>query len=307
MRSKFFYPTPKVSDITPLSVFTSRRKFIKNAITGMAVTAATPAIALTCKANNFKPQEDLVLTDQQAALHYNNYYEFSTAKDAVSILSKALTLVPWNITIKGEVEKPLELDIDSVRALCEQERIYRFRCVEGWSMVVPWLGVSLKQLLSLAKPLSSAKYVKFIGCHRPEEMIGQRRPIMEWPYTEALRIDEAMHPLSFVATGMYGEPLSPQNGAPLRLVIPWKYGYKSIKAFESIEFVSERPVTSWMKAVPSEYGFYANVNPSASHPRWSQRREVPLGRQKKQKTLLFNGYEELVSPLYAGLDLKKHF
>lgn len=307
MKDKFTFPEPLASDITPLSVFSSRRKFIKSAMAGVAVTAATPAMGLSCKTIDLKHQGNLTLTDRRAALHYNNYYEFSTAKDAVSILSKALTLTPWKITIKGEVEKPLELDIDSIRALCEQERVYRFRCVEGWSMVVPWLGISLGQLLSLAKPLSSAKYVKFIGCHRPEEMIGQRRPIMEWPYTEALRIDEAMHPLSFVATGMYGEPLSPQNGAPLRLVVPWKYGYKSIKAFESIEFVSERPVTSWMKAVPSEYGFYANVNPSVSHPRWSQRREIPLGQQKKQETLLFNGYEELVSSLYVGLDLKKNF
>ncbi|MCG8316833.1 MAG: protein-methionine-sulfoxide reductase catalytic subunit MsrP [Pseudomonadales bacterium] len=300
--------SPKPSEITSKSVFDGRRGLIR-ALSVIAVGAAisTPVwSAIKCKPANY-PKPDGAITPEKFATRYNNYYEFSTDKEAVRFLARDLTLSPWLLKISGEVETPLTLDLDDIRKLCVEERVYRFRCVEGWSMVVPWNGIVLAKILALAKPLSSASYVRFSALHNPKEMIGQRRPTLEWPYQEALRIDEAMHPLTLMATGMYGDMIPPQNGAPLRLVVPWKYGFKSIKAVQTIELLRDRPITTWQKAAPSEYGFYANVNPAVSHPRWSQRREVPLGQSRKRPTLMFNGYQEQVAGLYKHMDLSKHF
>jgi sulfoxide reductase catalytic subunit YedY len=205
------------------------------------------------------------------------------------------------------VEKPLTLDLDQIRSHCQQERIYRFRCLEGWSMVVPWLGVPLRSILKLAKPLSGTRYVRFTALHRPEEMPGQQQSLLSWPYREILRIDEAAHPLAFLATGMYGHDLPPQNGAPIRLVIPWKYGFKSIKAIQSIELIDKPERTTWQMAAPTEYGLFANVNPTVPHPRWSQRDELPLGHNERQPTLMFNGYGEQVAELYRGMDLSRYY
>ena len=304
------YPNPAPSEITSERLFQQRRSLVKHLGIGLAA-AALPKnlIAQTqCPQSALSiPNPGLPITDKKAAMGYNNYYEFSTDKEAVRILAKALTLDPWKIRISGNVEQPLELDVDNIRKLCEEERIYRFRCVEGWSMVVPWLGVPLSAVLKKAKPLSSAKFVKFSAIVNPKEMIGQRRPTLDWPYTEGLRMDEAMHPLTLLATGMYGNPLPAQNGAPLRLVVPWKYGFKSIKAIQKIELLESQPTSSWQSIAPSEYGFYANVNPKVAHPRWSQSREVPLGQSKKQRTLMFNGYAEQVASLYSGMDLSTFY
>lgn len=304
------YPNPAPSEITCERLFQQRRSLVKHLGIGLAA-AALPKnlIAQTqCPQSALSiPNPGLPITDKKAAMGYNNYYEFSTDKEAVRILAKALTLDPWKIRISGNVEHPLELDVDDIRKLCEEERIYRFRCVEGWSMVVPWLGVPLSAVLKKAKPLSSAKFVKFSAIVNPKEMIGQRRPTLDWPYTEGLRMDEAMHPLTLLATGMYGDALPAQNGAPLRLVVPWKYGFKSIKAIQKIELLESQPTSSWQSIAPSEYGFYANVNPKVAHPRWSQSREVPLGQSKKQRTLMFNGYAEQVASLYSGMDLSTFY
>ena len=223
------------------------------------------------------------------------------------MLAQALTIEPWTLPIRGAVEKAITLDMDDIRRQCQVERTYRMRCVEGWSMVIPWFGIELQRLLSLAKPLSTARYAHFISIERPSEMIGQRRPSLNWPYREALRIDEAMHPLTLLATGLYGMDLPKQNGAPLRLVVPWKYGFKSIKAVAVIELTEQQPSTTWIEASPKEYGFYANVNPNVPHPRWSQRRELPIGERKKVATLPFNGYADQVAKLYQGMDLNKHY
>ncbi|WP_246540346.1 protein-methionine-sulfoxide reductase catalytic subunit MsrP [sulfur-oxidizing endosymbiont of Gigantopelta aegis] len=239
---------------------------------------------------------------------YNNYYEFSTNKEAVIHLAKVLTTEPWTLTIEGEVEKPIILDIDKIlSSMPIEERIYRLRCVEGWSMVIPWSGFSLCHLLKLALPTSKAKYVEFVSLLRPEEMIGQRIDSLDWPYREALRIDEAMHPLTLIATGLYGQDLPKQNGAPLRLVVPWKYAFKSIKAITHIRLLEEQPISSWSKAASSEYGFYANVNPKVAHPRWTQRRENRIGEIKKRRTQMFNGYAEQVAHLYKGMNLEKNY
>jgi methionine sulfoxide reductase catalytic subunit len=235
---------------------------------------------------------------------YNNYYEFSSDKRAVRVLAQALTVSPWTITVDGEVEQPFTVDIDDLQRLFgSEERTYRLRCVEGWSLVAPWSGFGLCRLLGRARPTSRARFVEFTSLHRPSEMIGQRvAGGLQWPYREALRIDEAMHPLTFAATGLYGAPLPRQNGAPLRIVVPWKYGFKSPKAITRIRLVNERPRTSWVAAAPSEYGFYGNVNPDVAHPRWSQARENRIGELRKRPTLFLNGYAAQVASLYAGLD-----
>ena len=240
--------------------------------------------------------------------HYNNYYEFSTNKQAVALLAREMPLRPWTLEITGEVEKPVTLDIDQiVRQQQIVERIYRFRCVEGWSMVIPWSGFQLCDLLTRVKPTSRANYVQFISHVDENHMIGLRRTGLEFPYAEALRIDEAMHPLTLLATGIYGKDLPAQNGAPLRLVVPWKYGFKSSKAIVRIVLTEEMPGTSWHRLSPAEYGFYANVNPRVPHPRWSQRKENRIGELKKIKTLMFNGYEEQVASLYKNMDLRINY
>jgi len=305
----FEFPEPQPSEITSESDFARRRSLIKG-LAGAAVMAGySPSLLAsdTCPPGITIPDYSASLTPKKNATGYNNYYEFSTDKEAIRILAKSLTLSPWTLRISGEVENPITLDLDALKKLCTEERIYRFRCVEGWSMVVPWRGIMLADIIKLANPLSSARFVRMSSIVNPKEMIGQRRPVLDWPYQEALRLDEAMHPLTMIATGMYGGDLPPQNGAPLRLVVPWKYGFKSIKAVQHIELLSDQPVTTWQKAAAKEYGFYANVNPDVPHPRWSQRREVPLGESRKQPTLMFNGYAEQVAHLYRNLDMTKHF
>ena len=247
----------------------------------------------------------LKATPIELITNYNNYYEFSNDKKAVKVLAQDLTLHPWTITVDGEVENPFTIDIDDLTKLfAMEERIYRFRCVEGWSMVVPWTGFSLARLIDRARPTSRARFVAFESVHRRSEMPGQRAGSLIWPYREGLRIDEAMHPLTFAVTGLYGKPLPKQNGAPLRIAVPWKYGFKNPKAIVHIHLVPSQPATSWNVLAPSEYGFYGNVNPLVSHPRWSQQRENSIGEMKKHSTLMLNGYADQVAHLYAHNDAK---
>lgn len=301
------------SDITHYDVFQQRRKFIKSSTSLLSGLFLYPGLAKALKTpcegqvksvvpGNFKPNTIDEIT------RYNNYYEFSTNKEAVIHLAKTLTTRPWTVEIEGEVDRPRIYDIETIlKRWPSEERVYRFRCVEGWSMVIPWNGFSLCQLLKDAQPTSRAKYVEFVSLKRPSEMIGQRRDTLPWPYREGLRIDEALHPLTLLATGLYGKELPNQNGAPLRLVVPWKYGFKSIKAITRIRLLSSPPSTSWNIASASEYGFYANVNPNISHPRWSQRRENRIGELRKIRTLMFNGYADQVAHLYKGMDLNKNY
>jgi len=252
------------------------------------------------------------LTDYKDASGYNNFYEFGTDKADPAKNAGSLVTSPWTVEVEGLVKKPAKYAIEDLLKLsAQEERIYRLRCVEGWSMVIPWVGYSVAELIKKVEPLGSAKFVEFITLADPKTMpfVGSR--VLEWPYTEALRMDEAMHPLAMLAFGMYGETMPKQNGAPLRLVVPWKYGFKSGKSIVKIRFTDKEPKTSWNKSAPQEYGFYSNVNPNVDHPRWSQASERRIGEDglfaKKRKTLMFNGYEAQVGQLYAGMDLKKLF
>lgn len=239
---------------------------------------------------------------------YNNFYEFGTSKEDPAARAHLLKVRPWAVTLEGLVRQPKTLALDDILRLAPpEERIYRLRCVEGWSMVIPWQGFPLSILLRQVEPLGSAKYVELVSALQPENMPGTRSRVLDWPYVEGLRLDEAMHPLTLLATGLYGQPLPNQNGAPLRLVVPWKYGFKSAKSLVKIRFVDQEPRTAWMKAAPSEYGFYSNVNPEVDHPRWSQASERRIGEFFKRRTLPFNGYADQVGQMYAGMDLKKHF
>jgi sulfoxide reductase catalytic subunit YedY len=239
---------------------------------------------------------------------YNNYYEFGTAKNDPAENAGSFHTRPWTVALEGEINKPEVVDIDElIKRFPPEERIYRMRCVEAWSMVIPWVGFPLADLIKRAEPTSNAKYVAFTTKLDPGEMPGQKRSVLDWPYVEGLRIDEAMHPLTILAVGLYGRTLPNQNGAPLRLVVPWKYGFKGIKAIVKMTFVKERPKTTWNKMAPGEYGFYANVNPEVDHPRWSQAKERRIGEFFKRKTLPFNGYADQVANLYAGMDLRKSF
>ncbi|HEY9147059.1 MAG TPA: protein-methionine-sulfoxide reductase catalytic subunit MsrP [Thiobacillus sp.] len=301
------------NDVTPPELYRSRRDFLRAAALALGGAWATrlawssPACEDAAGIALPEPAGE-TLTAMEHITGYNNYYECSTNKEAVRIIAQALSVSPWEIRIDGEVEKPLTIGIeDLLKRFGSEERIYRLRCVEGWSMVIPWNGFSLCRLLRLVQPTSQAKFVEFVSVHRPGELPGQRGGAFEWPYREGLRIDEAMHPLTFVATGLYGESLPRQNGAPLRIVVPWKYGFKSPKAITHIRLTREQPPTSWNTLAPSEYGFYANVNPDVPHPRWSQRRENRLGELQKRPTQLFNGYAEHVAALYADMDLRRHF
>jgi len=294
------------SEITPERVYLERRRFLLGG-TALALSAVSGLGHAQCAPAKIQTLIE-PLTNMDTATRYNNYYEFSTDKKAVSFLAREFNPRPWTVSIEGEVRHPKVYDIDEVLRLAPaQERIYRLRCVEGWSMVVPWMGIPLCEVLNRADPTGNAKFVEFSSVMKPEIMIGQRTPVLPWPYTEGLRIDEAMHPLTLLAVGMYGKPLPNQNGAPLRLVVPWKYGFKSIKAIAKIRLVASMPATSWSQAAPSEYGFYANVNPSVAHPRWSQRRETRLGEFTKRDTLPFNGYAEQVASLYQDMDLATYF
>jgi len=286
------------SAVTPDNVFQCRRQILA---TALVATSGLPQWARAQSTGD-------MLTPLSDVVSYNNYFEFSTDKKAVKILAQALTVQPWTITVEGEVERPYTLDVDDLAKLFGvEERIYRLRCVEGWAMVVPWSGFALSKLIGRARPTSRAKFVEFESLKRPSEMIGQRTVALPWPYREALRVDEAMHPLAFAVTGLYGQPLPKQNGAPLRLAIPWKYGFKSPKAITHIRLTQQQPITSWSQAGPSEYGFYGNVNPQVPHPRWSQSRESRIGELQKRPTLPFNGYAEQVADLYSGLDPKTLF
>jgi len=290
---------PRPSEITPEPVWRERRRLVGAAL-GSVVGGALPS--LTSAGEVEQPNSFEQIT------RYNNYYEFSTNKDVVWKLAEEFKPTPWTLTIDGEVERPRSFAVeDLLKRFAQEDRVYRLRCVEGWSMVIPWRGFPLAALLKECQPNSRAKFVEFVSVTRPQEMIGQRRTTFQWPYTEGLRIDEAMHPLTLVVTGLYGQPLPTQNGAPLRLAVPWKYGFKSIKAIARIRLVETPPVSSWMRAAGAEYGFFANVNPEVAHPRWSQRREVRIGEVAKRATLPFNGYADQVASLYGGMDLAQNF
>ncbi len=297
------------NDVTPEEVFRARRRFMA-AAAGAAVAGALPGGAAAAASRS-----DPVLKDEptryEDATSYNNFYEFGTGKGDPARRAGQLTVSPWQVRVDGLVEKPLELSLDDLlKDMKIEERIYRFRCVEGWAMVVPWNGFMLRDLLRKAGVRKEARYVAFETLLRPFEMPGQKRRLLEWPYREGLRLDEAMHPLTLMATGMYGKPLPKQNGAPLRLVVPWKYGFKSIKSVVRITLTERQPPTTWNMMAPDEYGFYANVNPNVDHPRWSQATERLLGSglfAGSRPTRMFNGYEEEVAELYRGMDLRRYF
>jgi methionine sulfoxide reductase catalytic subunit len=308
------------SEITPKSLYLNRRRFIAGAALAGGATVLAGRLgemispALTAEANakingiqksSFSTTEKI--TPYNDVTNYNNYYEFSTDKYEPAGLAKNFKTRPWMVTIDGLVSKKQELDVDSIiKMATPEERIYRHRCVEGWSIVVPWVGFSLSELIKRAQPLSKAKFVEFTTINDPKQMPGQRERILDWPYVEGLRMDEAMHPLALLCFGMYGEELPNQDGAPLRIVLPWKYGFKSAKAIVRIRFTDTQPINTWNKMAPDEYGFYANVNPNVDHPRWSQAKERRLGEFFKRPTLMFNGYDQ-VAGLYTGMDLRKNF
>lgn len=309
----------KSYEITPEGLYLSRREFIKS----LGIAGLSSLILAACKGKsiemtqsndqglNVQSQTDELgdpLTPYEAITNYNNYYEFTTDKEDVARLAKDFPTDPWKVEVGGLVKKSKTFDVgDLVERFDQEERIYRLRCVEAWSMVIPWVGFPLAKLLKEVEPLGDARYVRFEAIYSPEQMPGQRNRWYEWPYVEGLRLDEAMHNLTILATGLYGKPLPPQDGAPIRLVVPWKYGYKSIKAIVKIDLVRDMPVSLWMAAAPHEYGFYANVNPEVDHPRWSQSSERRIGELGRRKTLMFNGYEEEVAHLYAGMDLRKNY
>lgn len=315
------------SDITPRGVYEDRRAWLKLAgsAAGAAIAAwsAGTARGATGSSGQLPPLAGAKSTVQgavtmekptayQDATSYNNYYEFGTDKADPAHYAGALQTSPWSIQIEGLVNKPGRVGLEELLKLAPmEERIYRLRCVEGWSMVIPWVGYSLSALIRRAEPQGSAKYIEFVTLADPRQMPGLRSGVLDWPYTEGLRLDEALHPLTLLAFGMYGQVLPKQNGAPVRLVVPWKYGFKSAKSIVRIRFVEKQPGTAWNKAAANEYGFYSNVNPQVDHPRWSQASERRIGEDglfaKRRKTLLFNGYEAEVGQLYAGMDLRKNY
>ena len=301
------------ADVTDYSIYKRRRDFIKQA--GGTVAALglglPPVASARLNVDGYTKREDHPLieevTDIRAVTSYNNFYELGTGKGDPKKNAHHLKSHPWSVAVEGECNKPGIIELEDLISPHQlEERIYRLRCVEAWSMVIPWLGVELGPVLKRFEPTSKAKYVEFVTILDPENLPGQRRSILDWPYREGLRIDEAMHPLTLLTVGLFGEVLPNQNGAPLRLVVPWKYGYKSIKSVVKIRFSEQQPPTSWNISAPREYGFYSNVNPEVSHPRWSQARERRIGELRKRKTLMFNGYEEEVASLYSGMDLAKN-
>jgi len=313
------------SEITPEHIYLNRRQLI----TGIGALAAasllgacasepenetptppsgTPpateeALGPTAKAEQLEEK----LTPLEDVAGYNNFYEFTLSKTRVAELAEDFKTSPWEVEVGGLVDKPRTFTLEEILAFEQEERIYRMRCVEAWSMVIPWRGFRLSELLEAVEPRSEAKYVRFETLLDTDQMPGATSPVLDWPYVEGLRMDEAMHNLTILATGLYGKDLPPQNGAPVRLVVPWKYGFKSIKSIVKIDLVAEMPVSSWMAAAPNEYGFYANVNPDVPHPRWSQATERVIGEGQRRETELFNGYGEEVARLYAGMDLEKNF
>jgi sulfoxide reductase catalytic subunit YedY len=308
------------SEITPKSVYLNRRRFIAGAaVAGAAVVAGvglremgTPSLVAGANTKIDGLQKSSFSTTEKQTpykdvTNYNNFYEFSTDKYEPAGLAKNFKTRPWTVTIDGLVKNKQQLDIDAIMKMAApEERIYRHRCVEGWSIVVPWVGFSLSELIKHAEPLGKAKFVEFTTLYDPKQMPGQRVSVLKWPYVEGLRMDEAMHPLALLCFGMYGEVLPNQDGAPLRVVVPWKYGFKSAKSIVRIRFTDGQPMNTWQESAPNEYGFYSNVNPHVDHPRWSQATERRLGEFLKKPTLMFNGYDQ-VAGLYSGMDLKKNF
>jgi sulfoxide reductase catalytic subunit YedY len=337
-------PEPPASEITPESAYLGRREFLKNAGLTAATAAvfgggllwlvgnrpppdpptAAPADAAPVRAGNgvetdagpTQPEPlpmrtfdvDEPQTPFQSATTYNNFYEFGLDKDSPARNAHTLRTRPWTISVEGEVSQPQTIDIDTLLGWFPlEERVYRMRCVEAWSMVIPWLGFSLGDLIRRLEPTGNARFIEFTTLLDTQQMPGERDRVLEWPYVEALRLDEAMHPLALLATGLYGKVLPNQNGAPLRLVVPWKYGFKGIKSIVKIRFTTDQPKTTWALAAPREYGFFANVNPAVDHPRWSQATERRIGDLGRRKTLPFNGYADDVADLYTGLDLRQNF
>jgi len=308
------------SEITDESLYLKRRDFLRGAAAATLATGAA-LVAGGCSPAEAKGEHralpdltpsafstDEEQTRYENATSYNNFYEFGTKKEDPARNAGGFVVNPWSVAVEGEVGKPGTIDLeDLTKPHALEERVYRLRCVEAWSMVIPWVGFPLADLLKRFEPTSKAKYVAFQTLHDPKQMPGQRRNILDWPYIEGLRLDEAMNPLAILAVGIYGRELPNQNGAPLRLVLPWKYGFKSIKSIVKIRLTKQQPPTSWSVSAPSEYGFYANVNPAVDHPRWSQKRERRIGEFRKRDTLPFNGYGEQVAQLYAGMDLRQNY
>ncbi len=292
--------------VTPKSVYLNRRRFLATALALPGVAAAAPMKLNAVSKSPFSTTEKP--TPYEAVTSYNNFYEFGTSKDQPALAAKKFRTSPWTVSIEGEVAKPRTLDLDQVMKLAPlEERIYRHRCVEAWSMVVPWIGFPLAELIRAAAPTSKAKYVAFQTFYDPKQMPEARYGGIPFPYVEGLRLDEAMNPLALLAVGLYGEVLPNQNGAPLRLVVPWKYGFKGIKSIAKIRFTEKQPPTTWNLANSQEYGFYSNVNPEVDHPRWSQAKERRIGEFLKRPTAKFNGYADQVAHLYSGMDLRKNF
>jgi len=316
----------KEYEVTDQGIYIRRRDFMK---TGLALTAALslpacskadpPAVSAKKvseipspkKLSGYKKTDfgkDLPKTSYKHVTTYNNFYEFGTAKSQPAKYAHTLQTSPWNIAVEGEVAKPANYQLeDLLKKMTLEERIYRFRCVEAWSMVIPWIGFKLADLVKMVQPTSKAKFIEFVTLHDSKQMPGQNSHVLQWPYVEGLRMDEAMNPLTLLAVGLYGEEMPKQNGAPIRLVVPWKYGFKNIKSIVKIRFLETAPKTSWNIAASREYGFYANVNPTVDHPRWTQSRERIIGTYRKRKTDMFNGYADQVASMYAGMDLRKYF
>ncbi len=295
----------KYSDVTPYNIYLDRRKFVEALGLASVAFVATPIAAKQSYSTKAKANTIEEITN------YNNFYEFGTSKTDPAKYAHSLRTNPWEITFEGILQNNKKFDIaEIIRGKAIQERIYRLRCVEGWSMVIPWIGFPLRDLINELEVDSNTKFVAFETVYRPEEMRGQKSATLDWPYREGLTIEEALHPLTFIATGLYGKELPNQNGAPFRLVVPWKYGFKSIKSITKISFKKEQPYTTWSSENPREYGFYSNVNPNVDHPRWSQATERVIGEGlfgERRKTELFNGYIDEVGDLYKGMDLKKYY
>ncbi len=308
------------SEITPEHVYLNRRQFmagvsalvVSSLLGGCAEEPQQPTPTAIPETTSRGPSLDTdergnLITPYDSIISYNNFYEFSLSKEGVAKLAQDFKTTSWQVEVGGLVGKPRTFDLEELLEFEQEERVYRMRCVEAWSMVIPWNGFPLRKLLDVVEPAAEARYVRFETLFDPERMPGQRSGALDWPYVEGLRLDEARHDLTLLSTGIYGKPLTPQNGAPVRLVVPWKYGFKNIKSIVRIDLVAEQPLSSWMAAAPREYGFYANVNPDVPHPRWSQATERVIGAGGRRKTLLFNGYEDEVAHLYVGMDLRESF
>jgi sulfoxide reductase catalytic subunit YedY len=314
METKSNGPKLPTDEVTPKALYLSRKEFIKSSAAA-AAAAFLAACAVSDNSENMveqnfeMPSDDLgdLANSYEEITHYNNFYEFTTDKEKVALMSQGFITDPWSVEVGGLVNNPKTYSIEELRAIEQEERIYRLRCVEGWSMVIPWRGFPISRILDEVDPKAEAKFVRFETLYDEAQFPGLSSPWYQWPYVEGLRLDEAQNDLAILATGIYGEDLLPQNGAPVRLVVPWKYGFKSIKSIVKIDLVEEMPTSLWMAAAPNEYGFYANVNPNVPHPRWSQETERRIGETRRRETLMFNGYEEQVGHLYEGMDLKANY